>query len=524
MDEAIKIGYYEKDRLVTANMMAKEEFKSVKAIEEVFQCPECGEYVTFVRRDKYKSFFRHKKEEEEKCNFRIKNEVKISLEERIGLRIYLKKENGKFQIYIGFRMIEEELMKKLEREKAVLCVQDGNNSYVQYDISRERFYVNQKTKLKVNSIQNIYKLEVRNTAYSKELKEIWGEKVSGFKDVNFFKIKNEIGEKLVENDDILIDKEYYMVATKKIVISEDIHTECIGCLEEDRVIKYREYRVYKIKISPKNRESYETIAKIFRKRFKLKLVENSDDIDNIWPPTIEIDEEEMFLPNLKGFCFKINSNYDEVLLSEFTDNKIKHERIKTNSIIYKELHKKVGLSVDNIFRVKKIYRELNRKNIIIQNNIKVFSNENETIKLGVVDRLPSNKSIVIESNRQIGICHEKVNGEIKRYEVKKSSVTIGNIRYGESLFSDDINYGNFKIEFRKNVVPKILMSNKYKELALLKGEKIKTSIEIRKILEKIPKQSMFYELLRKYVLIGKIPRKLSEELSRLNKKGIFNEK
>ena len=76
-------------RIVSADQIKKEFGRNVSYDEKRFFCTNCGEYVSYVNRDKGKTFFRHVKKTEEsiECDLRIDSQSQLTVYQKVGMPI-----------------------------------------------------------------------------------------------------------------------------------------------------------------------------------------------------------------------------------------------------------------------------------------------------------------------------------------------------------------------------------------------------------------------------------------------------
>ena len=132
MDKAkqnYKIGQV---RIVSAEQIKMEYGRSISYEEKRFFCSNCGEYVSYVHRNKGKTFFRHIKKNEEtmECELRINTQKELSIYQKVGLPIYLKKDlNGNFNLAIGFYPIDENIIEISQREQFSITISGIKDAY-----------------------------------------------------------------------------------------------------------------------------------------------------------------------------------------------------------------------------------------------------------------------------------------------------------------------------------------------------------------------------------------------------------
>ncbi|WP_458787681.1 hypothetical protein [Vallitalea sediminicola] len=85
MEKAYEIGQDGKQIFVCANKLDKLYGRNISYHEKKFVCKECGEYVSYVYRNRYNSFFRHQNSEMgTECNLRRSGHAIGNIYERKG--------------------------------------------------------------------------------------------------------------------------------------------------------------------------------------------------------------------------------------------------------------------------------------------------------------------------------------------------------------------------------------------------------------------------------------------------------
>ena len=92
-----------------------------------FICPECLEPVSMVD-GKYQYFFKHRKKTEQsiECDRRIESNVSQSIYQRIGIPLYLRKNNDEsYSLHIGFRALPQRIISSCKSMNSYIEITDS---------------------------------------------------------------------------------------------------------------------------------------------------------------------------------------------------------------------------------------------------------------------------------------------------------------------------------------------------------------------------------------------------------------
>lgn len=512
--ENYKIGQV---RTVTAKQIEEEYKRRVQYKEKKFFCPNCGEYVTFAYGKKNKSFFRHANENEEtkECDLRSKSEGELSIYQKIGLPLYLKKEsNNKYQLYIGFYSLGESNVNDLIRRQSKITIKAAKtiSGYKKtYYIDNINFFTDKTTLKSINFTSTKYNLEysskeARNLAYEKWGKEIEGINTNGA----LFKFGENGGRKIRINEEIESDTDYFCIYKYNNIFKDydGITTEECG----DIVFLNGIYKVYKIRFSIMGKQA-KLISEFCRENFKVSLVNKLSDITPIWPPMIKkdnkvgmvYDKNNLLLirstdKNTRAFMHKKNI-YKEILLNNIEKNKY--------------LIKILPSSIENVININDEY---NSKYLFIfkyNEEIKGFNNEilikdiNENIiEKGKFHKLPLDGKLKIQSNSEVELLHYRKNILLKNHKIKSLGTMVEDIKFGDRL-SIKIGLKNETIlEYKKVKIELNKVFNDfeiYKSLKNLECYYEPVDIYIKSILKNIKQYPQTYNLVKYYTETNRMP-------------------
>ena len=142
-------------KTITAEEANQKYSQTISSKQGRFFCLYCGEEVAFVRRSKenHKPFFRHSNEKENgnTCEKRNKIETYSSIYEKLGLPLYLEKENNNYSLNIGFYKIKEEILRQLEVQNAEIILESEDKLHsTKFNIDSSRFFSNKTTLIKID--------------------------------------------------------------------------------------------------------------------------------------------------------------------------------------------------------------------------------------------------------------------------------------------------------------------------------------------------------------------------------------
>lgn len=275
-----------------------------------FICPECGEPV-HIRPSKYANFFVHysRTNENDECDRRVDGNSSESIYERMGLPLYIKKDNqNHFFLYMLFRAIPEELLKKAEKNKAFIAV-DGKK----YFINSERFSTENSVLLPIDYIplsnQN-YHLKVAPNSISPAIEKYWSTYADSFTyDGGLFTVTESGGRRIRHGDNIATDTEYYWVR-RQIDLPSFYSGICMNRIGE-LILKDRTWSVYKGYFSSSISDSeYRLLTDYLRENLRVHLIEKVSEVIPLWPPMIKDEDGYKYKPIDKRVFGRIISGND----------------------------------------------------------------------------------------------------------------------------------------------------------------------------------------------------------------------
>lgn len=211
-----------------------------------FICPECGELVHLTG-SKYSNHFAHYKKTDvsAQCDRRIDGLPTQSVYERIGLPLYLRKDdNNDFRLFMGFRTLPIKVLEQAEKNNLSFKIIGTKQNY---KITHERFINGETTLLPILHIplgQSKYRLKYSPQMYSASVLSYWSDEADGFSDGGaLFSVTGLGGKKVRHGDTISTDTKYYWVRRNASIPSyiSGINMKRVG----DLILKDNKYHVFR---------------------------------------------------------------------------------------------------------------------------------------------------------------------------------------------------------------------------------------------------------------------------------------
>lgn len=512
MDIAIDINDFLNEKLVNANELKDKINKTISVNQKRFICSQCGEYVAYVfsKDNKMKAHFKHGKYGE--CDLRANSGIYQSVDDKLGLNLYIKKNNKNFDLFIGFNKIESDVFSGLINSKANIEVIGSNKDI--FEVNNQNFIEGEKNYEKLSNISSKYMLKFNPENIKSTLEKKFGNNVTGIRNnIGLFTF-NETGGRLIRiNEEVETNTEYYLIKrTENINFKKDsIEINEVGNLNLKN--EFFTYNVSKINFKPKDRQAYKELSIWLREVLKVKLVEKSSQLITLWPATIKSDIEEFYYENKEYIFSKFETYVGNSSLSIHFNNELKHNyglKINSNSFINKlKLEEyKIGISFnENDYLISKIYDKKNDISLGSEKIIEFFDINDNEISYGECTRLPVKNKIKIKSNLSCEVIQLKSNGRIKRININKDIFFyIDDISFGDEIFINGAGFGEYNLYFNK-----ITENNKfddeklYLKLKKSSGPLIKNNLIIKYIISNISKKTKIYNIIRGYMIEGAFP-------------------
>ncbi|MCK4258282.1 MAG: hypothetical protein KAX49_04850 [Halanaerobiales bacterium] len=533
-----------KQRTVKACELEKYYLETVPSNSKRFICPECGEYVAFVRRDKYKSYFRHCKINETTafCEQRCNSTHDYSIYEKVGFPLYLKKGIGqKFDLYLGFYNINESQISIAQNSNfqvSILPYNEDVRMELPYRINSYNFSANSTTLKRINFISSRYKLKYSSKDAEKLFIKRWGSEVEGI--INgraLFTYHSNGGRKIRINDEITTDTDYYYLCNDRHKLNRNlglVYEKC-GVINLEYTYSILTYYVYRVQFKNFNEKQFKRLHDYCRENLKVSLIYKPSELVAIWPPAIQKNNELNFFKREKNALFILKSQEKNARTFIHTTNSVKE--VKGTAIGDKMYLVNLPIVSENVaININEKYNSINfflshYKGIIktVDSDIIVYDDQSNILNSGVHYKLPAKKSIKIVTSTKCRILHLKNNQVFKAYPIdEEAGIIIEKISYGDEILvmSGVSEYSLLKF-IGENTQKQIVLDNDklFFKLSRTKGSLISPPIWIRKLLNKIENRSKIYSLIRKYIFTNKIPveacRILEEEYNKMKESLIY---
>lgn len=522
MDKAFEVDIRGNEKIVEAEDIKKKISNTVSVKDKRFFCPQCGEYLSFVRKEKHKSFFRHTKlnEDTKKCELRVQGNEYSSLYEKHGLNLYIKRNDQTYTLAIGFRRIKSKDLNFLSRHNISFDITDNNGICLsKYSLNEYNFLENETTYKDINVISSKYHLKYSSPIANNIMKKYWGNEIEGInKSIGLFTYGELGGRCIRKNEEIVVNDYYYLISKSVSFLDKyrnNIICEKIGEVNRGNSLFTLKYNVYKIKFMPKDNLEFINIKNFCREVLNVRLVKDKNKIVTIWPPTIQNDNDEYYYLETDTISLIFNSYIENSFLTLHDDylkvDKLGYRIDSENYIhFFDDIDEKIGISCNgNCYMINRIYSKYESDVEEVITSV-VFKDINDNLlEFGENNSLPIEDKLKVETNFKCIIIHRKKDNKVKIHKLENSKGSlIDNIEFGDQVFIEGAGYSQFSIYFNKEEIKynkEIDDDILFKNLIKSRGTVVKTPLEIRSLLLKLPNNSRSFNLIKKYVFENKMP-------------------
>lgn len=280
-----------------------------------FVCPECGEYVFPVTGGR--NGFSHYKKKDVECNRRVDGQASCTYYERVGLPLYIQRNNHAFELKIGFTPLNDNLLNLAANKKVQVVVSsdlDYSKSAV-FNIDNAGFS-SDNTTFKTLDFTPIgdhnYKISISNSALEKQMLAQWSDYADGFTSYGaLFTYSETGGKKVHRNDTIEANNTYYwMVPQGNFKARNGIDYK----YESSLMLNKKTYDVYSVTLHHKSDKEFSDLVNFFWDCLRVRLLYSKPELIPLWPPVIQTEQYNLSLkPNYKNtaiFC-RVKSDSDE---------------------------------------------------------------------------------------------------------------------------------------------------------------------------------------------------------------------
>ena len=272
-----------------------------------FVCPECGEYVFPVTGSR--NGFSHYKKKDVECGRRIDGQASCTYYERVGLPLYIQRNNNTFELKIGFSPLNEKLLNLANTKKVQVIVHSGSyySKSAIFNIDNAGFSSDNTTfkTLDFTPISdNNYKISISDSSLEKQVLEQWSDYADGFTSYGaLFSYSETGGKKVRRNDTIEANTIYYWMIPKgyfKAINGIDYK------YESSLTLSKKSYDVYSVTMQHQSEREFNDLANFFWDYLRVRLLYIKPEIIPLWPPVIQTEQYSMSLKrnhkNASIFC------------------------------------------------------------------------------------------------------------------------------------------------------------------------------------------------------------------------------
>lgn len=518
------IFYYErgKQKEVSADDMQRRVWFSHGQLT----CPECGESV-FISSGKYSYHFNHysKSSESPECDKRVDGRSELTVYERIGLPLYIKKMSAStFALYMGFWSLGSELLATARKENMKVGIKscssyEKQNKGYSYNIDNSRFLAQNTTYLPIGFVPTNaknYKIEFTETPSKSKVQQRWSDYADGFAiDGALFSYSENWGKKVRRGDPVIVGEKYYWITKKNLIPRhEALGIKTSGVLQVDN----DKFYVFEIEIGTTSisDHAFDILSKYFKNNLQVNLLYSRPEIIPLWPPSICKGENYTALPFSHEIICIAKTGNDEPRVFEYNGEKNNEIKLKKTGSTY-IFTVSVG-EQDKLITVDRKYvgngvflsRRLPGVSVVENKVILADTNNFEYITNTITVPVPGDE-ICISSNVKAIIFHKEKDETYEKTSINSSdNVCIKGLKNNDSI----IVYSNSRLLRRIECVsilqhsPDKLINDKdiYPLLKRLSyGTKIPFPNWLREQLPAIRSAPRSYQIIKGYSNQGRIP-------------------
>ena len=431
----------------TESEVSADEFDGVSYIpsrRNRFYCPECGEIVYFrAKGGSHPCHFFHQEKNDgaPECDRRVDGRSGLSLNERIGLPLYLTMLiQGEYNLNLGFPALGEELL----RNATLLnySVEIASDSQVRnVKINTTNFIEDAITLVPVDFIPNDgnnYSITISGDRNLMGLRRKWSDYADGF-DIGgaIFSDDGCGGKKIRRGGSISTHKSYYAVMKNKIPSYLKVQQENVGKLRVGRTV----YTVFKIQInvSVDDREEFSSINSYLNRNFGIWLLECVPELIPIWPPVIQSDSFIPVIKNSSILC-AVSSKSTNPNVFVYSESGVSNLNV-SNEYNICTVNVNIGtrpvtLSVDR----KYVGREITFSSLatLPQSNylydIELGDNTNLPVSWDNVDKKLLSSEFCVFSNSKMELYTGSKNKQFRKIAIRKPITIIPELKETEELY------------------------------------------------------------------------------------------
>ncbi|WP_143812434.1 hypothetical protein [Paenibacillus sp. VTT E-133291] len=526
LDKAKENYAYGKHQTISVEIADQLFSENVGASAEQFVCTECGEYVTFVRRYGYNSYFKHGKKNDftKDCDLRSTNQSYNSIYERLGLPMYIRKYiDGRYELCIGFYNINESLFDNLEKANLKITINPyGMNNYIKKSLSvifnRSNFFMGMTTLQKIDFIAPRYTINYSLPHCEIMLKERWGDYAEGIlQDGALFTFHDNGGRKIRINDEISTSTEYlYMCRNENLL---ERHCDTISYMNYGTIslqVNNSEviYNVYKIILSPQNDHQFGALFKFCRDYFKVTLNYKPILFEALWPPVIEKEQQAFCIKHRENFFLLKSDDLDSVEV--FSHNGPEFKVINGESLDKGTKLLSLDIPAEGLtITINEKYSSIHSMIRKFKGGIKTYRNSFDITDMKnnhleeVTYNMPFEDCIKISTDSKSRILHVH-NNNITQYIMNDAhKIMIDNLKIGDKILTVNNGIESILINFIQQVTNKSVICDEKvsSQLMMINGLSVKAPFWMKKLGVLLQEYPRTLKIIKSYIKNNAMPYK-----------------
>lgn len=514
--------------------------QSISSYQRRFYCPECGEYVALVKRYGAEPFFRHTNRTESSpfCEERVDGTPGLTVYERVGLPVYIKKNSiGQFDLYIGFYALGEENIKNAQIIGLSITVRSNHvvksrEKSVKYTVDNTSFYTDQTTLKQIPFVPECgrnFIIDYSSSTVPKGIQQKWSDYADGFSSFGAIFTHGENGGRKIRRSDSITTDEKYLLITPKGYIPKynGLSCEKIGKL----ALQNGTYVVHEIYFSSKNisEQDFLNFSNFCISNLGIALLYKQPEILPIWPPCTLTDKSYSLSTHCDEVVCGVNSGNDVPIVYEYYGNMV--DAVK----VYKTFTGKnyVFLNVGNTDKPISVDRKFSGNNVVINNKfphiigkdyeLNIIDTKGTGFHPGVNNSLPIRGQALIKTNFKAEIIQKKKGHKYIKNKLKEDgTIMIKNISFGDEIVFCTSSHEIERLMFvYQNNKTSIKFDDDKLYLALFKAKTPyisvpKWTVNVLKKMNDYPKSK---NLVKKFIMRNEIPIGAAQILKNFELKG-----
>ena len=445
--------------------------QGVKAIERIFWCELCDQYVLLTKHGRQAVHFRHSSSEENKnCEERVaQTKSKLYQESVLNLPLYIRNvSEGSFSFELAFPRIPEKLLEQVSEIRIFPKSEENYYVYLSERLSYDRTNFLPVGKNPCKS----YRIEIEADS---DLSEYCPRSTPGV-DCGGTLFDAGSGRRLPADSDVEVHKKYYLLRQGELR-QKSSHIKITLCLS--RKVSWNTWFLYEVCAEDHSLES----ANFFL-NLHYRLTERPIILQPVWPPYI-----------VDGVEIKHNHSLMWVHLRGNISNRFPLDSIEMfpcgnqNQCIFVDcdhIHRRISVGRATALAYLDFWKEpLDSE--IPASDIRVLDVAGKSVQEGITEKLPKNRILRFLSNYDGYILQYRKENLVKRIELKADTeIEISNLNYEMDI---RVLVGLDMVWQLRFVKPSIF-HHEYEatllfELQHLKGQNIRAPHELQPMVERL---------------------------------------